>query len=82
MDFLKIGVLIPDTVRSVTLAAADDYATVSFNKLLKLCPYAQTSLTVQSVPTLAVPSDPTAAPVTTVAPIIYAGTFSIKKENR
>lgn len=76
------GVLIPDTVRAVTLAAADDYATISFNKLLKLCPYSQTSLTVQSVPALAVPSDATATTIVTQAPIIYAGTFSIKKENR
>lgn len=82
MDFLKIGILIPDTVRTVTLAAADDYATISFNKLLKLCPYSQTSLTVQSVPAVAVPSDATATPIVTQAPIIYAGTFSIKKENR
>ncbi len=76
------GVLIPDTVRAVTLAAADDYATISFNKLLKLCPYSQTSLTVQSVPILAVPSDATADPVDTEVPIIYAGTFNLKKENR
>lgn len=76
------GVLIPDTVRAVTLAAADDYETISFNKLLKLCPYSQTSLTVQSVPAVAVPSDATATPIETEVPIIYSATFNLKKENR
>lgn len=72
------GVLIPDTVRAITLAAADDYETVSFNKVLKLCPYATTSLSVQSVPSVATPTDPT-TPVETEAPIIYSGTFNIAK---
>lgn len=76
------GVLVPDTVRAITLAAADDYATISFNKLLKLCPYSQTSLTVQSVPAVAVPSDLTADPIVTEVPIIYSATFNLKKENR
>lgn len=76
------GVLIPDTVRAVTLAAADDYETISFNKLLKLCPYSQTSLTVQSVPAVTVPSDATSTPIETEVPIIYSATFNLKKENR
>lgn len=76
------GVLIPDTVRAVTLAAADDYATVSFNKLLKLCPYTTTTLTVRSVPALTVPSDATATPIETEIPIFYSATFNLKKENR
>ena len=76
------GVLIPDTVRVVTLAGADDYATVSFNKLLKLCPYTTTTLTVRSVPALTVPSDPTATPIETEIPIFYSATFNLKKENR
>ena len=71
------GVLIPDTVRAVTLAAADDFETISFNKLLKLCPYATTSLSVQSVPSVATPTDTT--PIETEAPIIYSGTFNITK---
>lgn len=72
------GVLIPDTVRAVTLAAADDFETISFNKLLKLCPYATTSLSVQSVPSVATPTD-TTTPIETEAPIIYSGTFNITK---
>lgn len=74
------GVLIPDTVRAVTLAAADDFATVSFDKILKLCPFSTTSLSVQSVPTLATPSDET-TPITTEAPIIYSGTFNIVRND-
>ena len=81
MDFLKIGILIPDTVRAVTLAGANDYATVSFNKLLKLCPYTTTTLTVKSVPALTVPNDATAVPVVTEVPIIYSATYNLKKEN-
>ena len=82
LDCMRTGVLIPDTVRAVTLAVADDYATVSFNKLLKLCPYTTTTLTVRSVPALTVPSDQTAAPIETEIPIIYSATFNLKKENR
>lgn len=74
------GVLIPDTVRAVTIAAADDYATVSFNKLLQLCPRGMTSLSVQSVPSVITPSDPT-TPVATEVPIIVSGTFNIKRIN-
>ena len=74
------GVLIPDTVRAVTIAAADDYAVVSFNKLIQLCPRGMTSLSVQSVPSTITPTDPT-TPVETEAPIIVAGTFNIRRIN-
>lgn len=74
------GVLVPDTVRAVTLAAADDFETVSFNKELKLCPRGMTSLSVQSVPALATPTEPT-TPIETVAPIIVAATFNIARSN-
>lgn len=74
------GVLIPDTVRAVTLAAAGDVASVSFNKKLKLCPRGMTSLSVQSVPSVPNPTDPT-TPTTTQIPIIVAGTFNIARNN-
>jgi hypothetical protein len=70
------GVLIPDTVRAVTIAAADDFASVSFDKDLKLCPRGMTSLSVQSVPSVAI--DPT-TPVETEIPIIVSGTFNIDR---
>ena len=74
------GVLIPDTVRAVTLAAAGDYETVSFNKKLKVCPRGDTSITVGSVGTVVTPTDPT-TPITTQIPIITNATFNIARSN-
>ena len=74
------GVLIPDTVRAVTLAAADDYETVSFDKKIRVCPRGTTNITVQAVPTVPTPTDPT-TPITTVAPIITNATFNISRYN-
>lgn len=73
------GVLISDTVRAVTLAAADDYETVSFNKKLKLCPKVTTAISVQSVPSVVTPSDVT-TPIDTEIPIITNATFNIARE--
>ena len=75
------GVLIPDTVRAVTLAAADDYETVSFSKKIRVCPRGTTNLTIQAVPTVPTPSTPT-TPITTQIPIITNSTFSISRDNR
>lgn len=72
------GVLIPDTVRAVTLAAADDYETVSFNKKISLCRRGSTSLSVRSVPSVVTPSDPT-TPIETEIPIITNATFNIAR---
>lgn len=72
------GIMIPDTIRSVTIAAANDYETVSFNKKLRICPKGDTSITVQAVPVVVTPDTPT-TPITTVAPIITNATFSIKR---
>jgi len=74
------GVLIPDTVRAVTLAAADDYETVSFNKKIRVCPRGTTNITVQSVPTVPTPTDVT-TPITTQIPIITNATFNIARTN-
>lgn len=72
------GILIPDTVRVVTIAAADDYATVSFNKKLRVCPRGTTSLSVQSVPSVITPSTPATGIATTQATITNA-TFDIAR---
>lgn len=74
------GILIPDTVRAVTLAAADDYETVSFNKKLKICPRGTSNITVAAVPTVVTPSDVT-TPITTQIPIITNATFNIKRDS-
>ena len=74
------GILIPDTVRAVTIDAVDDYETVSFNKKIRVCPRGTTNITVGSVPTVPTPSDPT-TPITTEIPIITNVTFSISRSN-
>ena len=74
------GILIPDTVRAVTLAAADDYETISFNKKIRVCPRGTTNLTVASVGTVPTATDVT-TPITTVSPIITNATFNISRSN-
>ena len=74
------GILIPDTVRAVTLAAADDYETVSFNKKVRVCPRGTTNITVGSVGSVPTPTDP-ATPIETEIPIITNATFSIARTN-
>lgn len=74
------GILIPDTVRAVTLAAADDYETVSFNKKIQVCPRGTTNITVQAVPAVPTPSNVT-TPITTQIPIITNATFNISRSN-
>lgn len=72
------GVLIPDTVRAVTIAAADDYETVSFDKKIRVCPRGTTNITVQSVPSVITPTTP-ATPISTTQAIITNATFSISR---
>ena len=72
------GVLIPDTVRAVTLTAANDYETISFDKKIRVCPRGTTNITVQSVPSVPTPDTPT-TPIVTQIPIITNGTFSISR---
>lgn len=74
------GILIPDTVRAVTLDAADDFETVSFNKKLRVCPRGTSNITVGSVPAVPTPTTPT-TPVTTEIPIIVSATFNISRTN-
>lgn len=74
------GILLPDTVRAVTIDAADDYETVSFNRKIRICPRGNTSLTVASVPSVITPSDPT-TPIETEIPIITNATFNLSRSN-
>ena len=74
------GILIPDTVRAVTLEAANAYETVAFNKKIRICPRGTSTLTIQSVPTVVTPSDVT-TPITTQTPIITNATFNISRSN-
>ncbi len=74
------GVLIPDTVRAITLDAPNDYETISFNKKIRVCPRGTTNLTVQSVPSVPTPDTPT-TPIETEIPIITNATFNIARSN-
>ena len=74
------GVLIPDTVRAVTLATAGDSESVSLNKKTRLCPRGMTSLSVQSVPSVINPIDST-TPIETQVPIIVSATFNLSRSN-
>lgn len=74
------GVLIPDTIRAVTIAAANDYETISFDKKLRVCPRGTTNISVQSVPSVPTPDTPT-TPIATATPIITNATFSISRLN-
>lgn len=74
------GILLPDTVRSVTLAAADDVATISINRKLRICPRGTSSITIGAVPSVPTPTDPT-TPITTQIPIIVSGTFNLSRTN-
>ena len=74
------GVLLPDTVRAVTIDAPDDYETVSFNRKSRLCPRGTSTLTVGSVPSVVTPTDPT-TPIETEIPIITNATFNLSRSN-
>ena len=74
------GVLLPDTVRAVTLAAADDYETISFDRELRICPRGTSNITVAAVPSVVTPTTPT-TPVETQIPIIVAATFKLGRAN-
>ncbi len=74
------GVLLPDTVRAVTIDAANDYETISFNRKIRLCPRGTSSLTIGSVPSVVTPVTPT-TPIETEIPIITNATFSLSRSN-
>ena len=74
------GILIPDTIRAVTLDAADDYETISFNKKMRICPRGTSNITIGSVPSVPTPTDPT-IPITTEIPIITNATLNIARDN-
>ena len=74
------GVLLPDTIRAVSIDAPNDYETISFNRKVRLCPRGSSSLTIQSVPSVPTPGEPT-TPITTQAPIITNATFNLSRSN-
>lgn len=74
------GILLPDSVRAVTIDAPNDFETISFNRKLRICPRGTSSITIGSVPSVQTPTD-TTTPIETQIPIIVAGTFSLSRRN-
>lgn len=74
------GILIPDSIRIVTIDAADDFETISINRKIRICPRGTSSLVLASVPSVPTPTTPT-TPITTQIPIIVAGTFNLSRTN-
>lgn len=72
------GVLIPSTISAETLATAGDLANISFNKKIRICCNANTTLTIASVPTVNAGATGTTATATQV-PIITNAIFGIEK---
>lgn len=71
------GILIPNTISAATVTAGD-LANVSFNKKIRVCCNANTTLTVASVPTVNAGATGTTATATQV-PIITNAIFGIEK---
>ena len=74
------GVLLPDSVRAVTIDAPDDYETIAINRKVRICPRGTTNLTLASVPSVPTPTDVT-TPITTQIPIVTSGTFNLSRSN-
>lgn len=72
------GILVPNTISAETLATAGDLANISFNKKIRVCCNANTTLTIASVPTVNAGATGTTATATQV-PIITNAIFGIEK---
>lgn len=73
------GVLIPSTISAETLATAGDLANISFNKKIRVCCKANTTLTIASVPSVNAGTTGT-TPTATQIPIITNAIFGISKK--
>lgn len=74
------GILIPDTIRAVTIDSAGDFETISFERSIKICPRGNTSITVGSVAFVPDPLEPGVS-IETEPPIIIAGSFKLSRSN-
>lgn len=71
------GVLLPGGSAVITLAAAGDYANIAINKEVYICHSG--ILTIQAIPTVVTPTDPT-TPITTEVPIIVGANLRIERD--
>lgn len=72
------GEIIPGTLMTETLAAADTYADIGIDKVIKVCCNGNANITVRSVPSVPTPSTP-ATPITTEIPIISSANLVIRR---
>lgn len=75
----KTGILQPGTTTASTLAAAGDIESLSFSKLIRVCPRAGATLTVASVPSVPDFTNLTGPGVDTQTPIIANAKLIIEK---
>lgn len=73
------GVLVPGTTVAATITAAGDIHNVSFDKVIRVCCRANTTLTVGSVSSVPDFTNLTGPGVDTQTPIIANANFSIEK---
>lgn len=72
------GELIPGTVMAETLGAANDYANIGIDKIIRVCCNGNANITVRSIPTVPTPTTP-ATPITTQVPIITSANLIIRR---
>ena len=75
------GVLVPGTTVIATITTPGDYVNVSFDKLLTVCERGDTTLTVQSVPSVLTGATTPGTTTVTEVPVIQNANFSITKKS-
>lgn len=73
------GVIVPGTTVASTIATAGDVENVSFNKIIRVCCRANTTLTIGSVASVPDFTDLTGPGIDTQTPIIANANFSIQR---
>lgn len=74
------GVLIPGTTVIAQITTTGDYVNVSFDKLIKICPRGNATLTVQAVPSILTGDATPGTTTVTEVPVIQNANFSIIKK--
>lgn len=72
------GEMIPGTLMAETLAAADTYANIGIDKVIRVCCNGNANITVRSVASVPTPSTP-ATPIATQIPIISSANLVIRR---
>lgn len=73
------GILIPNTISAETISTAGNVANISFNKKIRVCCNANTTLTIASVPSVNAGATGT-TPTATQIPIITNAILNVSKE--